>query len=127
MTRLIVEGVSGEKASFVTPPTQTQNRLYVAISRAEDGSAVTGLSEGNFRLAWSGGDGNDAMIAGPFKELSLEPGDAEPAGLYRITVTHENPLTTDLRYVYCIHVQMIDADNNPAQGVGIVSVISRNV
>jgi hypothetical protein len=107
MARLIVEARIAEpigiyQAAWGAPPasgTRTKVptfigalglRLGVSVSRADDGSSVTGLERSNFRVASSIGHSSDFKIAeaaGGFEEWKWEPGDRQPSGCYTLQIT----------------------------------------
>src|SRR5262249_54097560 len=102
-------------------------RLVVSVSRADDGSAVTGLTEDNFRVAWHAGDVADASLSGSFKEFGWEPADKEPSGLYQLTLQHEQAPNPGARVVYCIGVRTFEANGGILdQGQGVIGVVYRS-
>jgi hypothetical protein len=56
----------------------------VSVSRADDGTPVTGLTAENFRVAAQLGDLSDFAID-QVSEWEWEPGDVEPAGCYQLS------------------------------------------
>ena len=85
MARLIVEAVSREYTSF---DTVWHLMLFVSVSRADDGSSVTGLKQDNFRICSSVGLVLDMKLHGG-SEATWEPADTEPAGCYSLSITRK--------------------------------------
>jgi hypothetical protein len=87
MARLIVEAVPAEKKSGLVGALE----VYVSVSGADDGQPVTGLSQSNFRIAYTLGSIHNPAIL-PVSEANWEPDDNEPSGCYRLQIT---PHSTD--------------------------------
>lgn len=77
MMRLLVEARTAEWTSGGDVPLELL--VGVSVSRPDDGSPVTGLGVGNFRVAAQFGDLSDFAVD-EVREWLWEPGDVEPAG-----------------------------------------------
>jgi hypothetical protein len=81
MARLVVSAVSRESKG----DTKNQLLIFVSVSRADDGSPVTGLDASNFRIT-----SNVSLVVDPVvssaHEGKWEPGDSEPSGCYAIGI-----------------------------------------
>jgi hypothetical protein len=137
MARLLVEARSGE----LTMAPNVVGRLWVdvSVSRANDGSPVTGLGADNFRIAAQLGAYGDFSIV-EVGEWSWEPGDTEPAGCYLVRLgwrydpelqdprpASGDPFTPGMSYVLGIQARTFDNHHPPHvvdQGQTIVRVIS---
>jgi len=84
MARLIVEAVSGE---VQTEDIRNVLELFVSVSRADDGSPVTGLSWINFQICSSIGTTNDMKLSIK-QEQNWDIQDVVPAGCYSIMLTY---------------------------------------
>lgn len=84
MARLIVDAVSGESkfGDLVL-----QLKLFVSVSRADDGASVTGLTTNNFRICSPIGGGFEMKLLSGY-EAQWEPTDVEPAGCYALSITY---------------------------------------
>lgn len=103
MGLLIVDAVPAQDAEGVTL-SPTQALVLVSVSRAESGQPVTGMTEANFKVCWTGS--GDVTVSGTFRELKLEPGDQSPAGVYLVTFTHEVPVQSGVNPAYGVLVQL---------------------
>jgi hypothetical protein len=142
MMRLVVEARPAEWTSGDDVPRELL--VGVSVSRVDDGSPVTGLSVGNFRVAAQFGDLSDFAVD-EVREWRWEPGDAEPVGCYQLSIGwrpfadlqvagHPStsppsgfPLMKGWRYVLGIQVRTFDNHSPPRvvdQGQTIVDVIS---
>jgi hypothetical protein len=81
MSRLIVEAVSSE-TRFVD--LRSRLELFVSVSRAADGSPVTGLETGDFRFCSPAGTVYGLTLEGG-REATWE-GTSEAAGCYSLSV-----------------------------------------
>lgn len=82
MARLIVNAVAAE---VVGSDVVGDVVIYVSVSRADDGSPVTGLTKDNFRLASSVGFAIDTVVS-QVNESKWEPEDKEPSGCYELWI-----------------------------------------
>jgi hypothetical protein len=85
MARLVVEAVSAE-GGYVDDPWAVG--VGVAVSRADDGTPVTGLTKGNFRVASRQGWIDWAEYV---HEMKWEPGDTEASGCYDVGIYQTLP------------------------------------
>jgi hypothetical protein len=101
MARLLVEAVSSE-GGFLDDPWAVG--VGVSVSRADDGTPVTGLTKENFRVASTEGWVDWAEYV---NEMKWEPTDAEPSGCYGVGIYKKPPqgLTLGNRYVFGIQVR----------------------
>ena len=82
MDRLIVEAVPAETQGMPV----SGLRIYVSVSRAKDGTSVTGLTKQSFRITTSH-LGEDPIINDPPQhETSWEPNETVHSGCYVIIV-----------------------------------------
>ena len=81
MDRLIVEAVPAETQGMPV----SGLRIYVSVSRAKDGTSVTGLTKQSFRITTSH-LGEDPIINDPPHETSWEPNETVHSGCYVIIV-----------------------------------------
>jgi hypothetical protein len=128
MPRLRVEAVTREWTSGDAPWTLL---LAVSVSRADDGSPVTGLEAMNFRVASTIGPVQDFKISAVY-EGNWEPGDTEPAGVYSVDVIMlpVEEFMKGNRYVFGIQVRTFDSGRPPNvvdQGQTIIELISLGV
>jgi hypothetical protein len=82
MARLIVDARAADWTGADIP---REIQVGVSVSRAEDGSPVTGLGLGNFRIAAQLGWISDFAID-QVSEWKWEPGDVELAGCYELLI-----------------------------------------
>jgi hypothetical protein len=123
MARLVVEATSGEWRRG--PDIIGRLLVDVSVSRANDGSPVTGLGTGNFRLAAQSGVVVDFAIA-QVDEWRWEPDDVEHAGCYLLRIG--DAFTPGEQYTFGIQARTFDNHHPPRvvdQGQTIVRVISR--
>src|SRR5262245_11327424 len=101
MARLLVEAVSSE-GGFMDDPWAAG--VGVSVSRADDGTPVTGLSKENFRVASTEGWVDWAEYV---HEMKWETADIEPSGCYDVGIYKTPPqgLTLGVRYVFGIQVR----------------------
>ena len=85
MARLLVEAVSRE---YTSVDRVWHLMLFVSVSRADDGSPVTGLKQEHFRICSPLGHVLDMNLVGG-SEAQWEPTDTEPAGCYSLSVTRK--------------------------------------
>ncbi len=85
MARLVVEAVSRE---YSTSDLVWHLQLFVSVSRADDGTPVTGLELDNFRVCSAIGGVLTVTLSGGY-EGDWEPLDVEPAGCYSLSVTRK--------------------------------------
>jgi hypothetical protein len=140
MARLIVEARAAEWTSGADVPRELQ--VAVSVSRENDGTPVTGLGVGNFRIAAQLGWISDFAID-QVSEWEWEPGDVELAGCYELLIgwqpvqivfrdgTSLPPSGAQFRpgwrYVLGVQARMFDNHQPPRvvdQGQTIVDVIS---
>jgi hypothetical protein len=115
MARLIVEAVSAEHKSG---DLLSHVQMYVSVSRPEDGSSVTGLEKGNFRVTAPGGLLLRLRVT-LAQEHKWETSDSEPSGCYLLSIDRymENDLTQPLPiirgewYTFGVQVRIFDARN----------------
>ena len=93
MARLIVEAVSAESS---TAKIGFRIRCIVSVSRADDGSSVSGLDEDNFRICCKEGAAIELKVASA-EELKWEPSDMAPAGCYVLEISRKVAATGELR------------------------------
>ncbi len=137
MARLVVEACSAEWRRG--PDIIGRLLIGVSVSRANDGSPVTGLGTGNFRLAAQFGGGADFAVA-QVGEWRWEPDKVDPAGCYLLRIglrldffdQDPRPATGDSftpgeQYTLGIQARTFDNHHPPRvvdQGQTIVRVIS---
>jgi hypothetical protein len=104
MARLIVEARTAEG---IGGGEWARLHLAVSVSRADDGTPVTGLKAQNFRVASHIGSVKDFRVDA--REWMWEPGDREPSGCYGLRVTMEGleEFTPHGRYVFGVQVRII--------------------
>src|SRR5262249_4171127 len=85
MARLLVEAVSSE-GGFMDDPWAAG--VGVSVSRADDGTPVTGLSKENFRVASTEGWVDWAEYV---HEMKWETADIEPSGCYDVGIYKTPP------------------------------------
>jgi hypothetical protein len=131
MARLIVAAQTYEPA---VPFGGELQWLYlgVSVSRADDGTPVTGLAAENFRVASDIGVAKDVAVQ--VGEWQWQPDDREPSGCYnlKIPMTGKKGFTRDGRFIFCIQVRTFRIASPglgiPAvedQGQTIIELISR--
>ena len=143
MARLLVEASTAE---WTSGDVVRELLVGVSVSRADDGTPVTGLTAENFRVAAQFGDLSDFAID-QVRELEWEPTDVEPAGCYQLSIgwqpfadgvvfrgvppTQRPPsgykLFKGWRYVFGIQARTFDDHKPPRvvdQGQTMVEVIS---
>jgi hypothetical protein len=142
MARLVVEGRTAE---WTSGDVVLELLVGVSVSRADDGTPVTGLGAENFRVAAQFGNLADFAID-QVSEWKWEPGDVEPAGCYELSIGWRPladlrlrgpgfippppsgfPLVKGWRYVFGIQARTFDSHTPPRvvdQGQSIVEVIS---
>ncbi|MEZ4415785.1 MAG: hypothetical protein R3E10_08515 [Gemmatimonadota bacterium] len=126
MARLIVSAVSRES----TGDSWHRLLLYASVSRADDGSPVTGLTKANFRIT-----SNISLVVDPavwsVHETMWEPGDAIPSGCYLLDIGRTEGWGAGHNYTFGIQVRTFDGSGRGAQvvdqGQAAVSVISTGV
>jgi hypothetical protein len=129
MARLVVDAVTAEPTD---KPAQFEYPAFVdvgvSVSRADDGTPVTGLGKSNFRLASPVGLNVDFSVTP--SEWKWEPGDVEPAGCYWLIVAGKEPFDDfdqGYRYVFGIQVRTFDEARPPRvidQGQTVVELIA---
>jgi hypothetical protein len=112
MARLLVEAVSSE-GGFLDDPWAVG--VGVSVSRADDGTPVTGLTKENFRVASTEGWVDWAEYV---NEMKWEPTDAEPSGCYGVGIYKKPPqgLTLGNRYVFGIQVRTFSQQKGTGTG-----------
>lgn len=143
MARLLVEARTAE---WTSGDALLELLVGVSVSRADDGTPVSGLGAENFRLAAQGGDVSDFAID-QVSEWKWEPSDLEPAGCYQLSIgwnffadgirlrippptpppASGDKLIKGWRYVFGIQARTFDDDKPPRvvdQGQTIVEMIS---
>lgn len=122
MARLIVEAVTNESTSS---DTVSHLLLFVSVSRADDGTPVTGLTKDNFRISSSIGVVIDPSISS-FSEAKWEPGDSELSGCYRLSILRgggQNWFKNEL-YAFGLQVRVNQGGSPVHFGQTAVSVTS---
>jgi hypothetical protein len=138
MARLLVEARTAE---WTSGDVVRELLVGVSVSRADDGTPVTGLGAENFRVAAQFGNFADFAID-QVSEWEWEPGDVEQAGCYQLSIgwrpfadillSGPSPpsgekLVKGWRYVFGIQARSFD-NHRPRrvvdQGQTIVEVIS---
>ena len=143
MARLLVEACTAE---WTSGDVVRELLVGVSVSRAGNGTPVSGLGADNFRVAAQFGNLGDFAID-QVSEWEWEPTDVEPAGCYQLSIGW-NPLADAIvwrtppptpppasgfklfrgwRYVLGIQVRTFDKHTPPRvvdQGQTIVEVIS---
>ena len=126
MARLLVKAVTGE--SDLTDAVW-EILVDVSVSRADDGSSVTGLAAKNFRVASSLGSVYDFKVG--THEWKWEPQDTEPAGCYELGISitpAPQEFVKGQIYQFGIQVRTFDESRPPKvidQGQTIVALTSR--
>jgi hypothetical protein len=139
MARLIVDARAAEWTGADIP---REIQVGVSVSRADDGSPVTGLGLPNFRIAAQLGWISDFAID-QVSEWKWEPGDVELAGCYELLIgwqpvdivfrggTHLPPsgarFVKGWRYVLGLQARIFDDHHPPRvvdQGQTLVEVMS---
>ena len=143
MAKLLVEARTAE---WTSGDVVREVLVGVSVSRADDGTPVTGLGAGNFRVAAQFGTLSDFAID-QVSEWKWEPSDLEPAGCYQLSIgwsvfadglVLRNPPPTPppasgskfapgWRYVFGVQARTFDQHTPPRvvdQGQTIVEVIS---
>jgi hypothetical protein len=82
MARLLVEARTAE---WTSGDVVRELLVGVSVSRADDGTPVSGLGAENFRVAAQFGDLSDFAID-RVSEWEWEPGDVEQAGCYQLSI-----------------------------------------
>jgi hypothetical protein len=144
MARLLVEARTAEWTSGDIP---RELQVGVSVSRANDGSPVTGLGAGNFRVAAQFGRVADFAID-QVSEWKWEPDDVELAGCYELLIGWQPyadlvfrggtgsrppsgfPLARGWRYAFGLQARTFDKHDPPRvveAGQTIVEVISLGV
>ena len=126
MARLLVEAVTRES----TGDAWHRLLIYVSVSRADDGSPVTGLTKRNFRIT-----SNISLVVDPqvwsVHETAWEPGDKEPSGCYTIDIHRTDGWGPGQNYTLGVQARTFDGKGRDAdvvdQGQTAVSVISTGV
>lgn len=85
MNRLIVEAVSNE---YVQDADLKGLWLFVSVSRASDGTPVTGLKLDNFYICSPLGPALDMSLEQVGSEAKWEPFDEELAGCYSLSIAY---------------------------------------
>lgn len=96
MTRLIVEAVSNERKPSSRPGGLD---ILVSVSKADDGSSITGLHKGNFKITNLGIEKNSNLpddYTLTCSERTWDPQDSAPAGVYDIRVSFADNGIADL-------------------------------
>ena len=127
MARLVVSAVTRESEK-----SDSWHRLlmYVSVSRAEDGSPVTGLEKRNFRIT-----SNISLVVDPevwsVHETEWEPGDTEPSGCYTIDIGRKDGWGPDQTYTFGVQARTFDGKDRGADVVDMgqtaVSIVSLGV
>jgi hypothetical protein len=126
MARLIVEAVNAE---WTSGDIFDIVLIAVSVSRADDGTPVTGLTRDNFRVASTIGTALDATVH-QVDERRWEPDDAEPAGCYSLMVRLQGGYTPGTRYVYGVQARTFGAGGPPDavdEGQTIIELISTGI
>lgn len=125
MARLIVEAVTSELTIGDVGMTVL---VGATVSRADDGTPVTGLDNKNFRIAMLGiGPIYDYEVG--VEEAKWETTDIEPSGCYQLSI-QQTPTTNFIpgnRYVFGIQVRTFGPGRPPKvidQGQTVVELIS---
>jgi hypothetical protein len=82
MARLVLEARTAE---WTSGDVVRELLVGVSVSRADDGTPVSGLAAENFRVAAQFGDFSDFAVD-EVREWEWEPGDAERAGCYQLAI-----------------------------------------
>jgi hypothetical protein len=82
MARLVLEARTAE---WTSGDVVRELLVGVSVSRADDGTPVSGLAAENFRIAAQFGDLSDFAID-HVREWKWEPDDVEPAGCYQLAI-----------------------------------------
>jgi hypothetical protein len=123
MARLIVEAVTNENTGS---DSVGRLNLFVSVSRADDGTPVTGLTKDNFRISSSIGIVIDPAVSSTVSEAKWEPGDSELSGCYRISILRgggDNWSKGEL-YAFGIQVRVNEGGSPVHFGQTAVSVTS---
>jgi hypothetical protein len=128
MARLLVQAVTGEWTSGDMVYTLL---VDVSVSRADNGSPVTGLVASNFRVASSIGLVEDFKVAS-VSEWNWEPGGLEPAGCYELDIVLSPTAKFEKGGDYEFGIQARTFDNHRPpnvidQGQTIIELISRGI
>ncbi len=126
MARLLVSAVTRES----TGDTWHRLLIYVSVSRADDGTPVTGLTKENFRIT-----SNISIVVDPTvmaaHETKWEPGDAEPSGCYSVDIGRPDGWGKGQTYTFGVQVRTFKGKTARAgvldQGQTAVSVVSTGV
>lgn len=123
MARLLVSAVTRES----TGDSWHRLLIYVSVSRADDGSPVTGLDQSNFRVT-----SNLSLVIDPtvaaVHETNWEPSDTEPSGCYSIDIGRPEGWGPGQNYTFGVQARTFNKGGPRAgvldQGQTAVSVIS---
>lgn len=122
MARLLVSAVTRESAGS---DTVHQLLIFVSVSRADDGSPVTGLDKSNFRITSSISLAADPTVTS-VHEAKWEPADAEPSGCYSINIGRSEGWGKGQTYVFGVQARTFNKGGPRAgvadQGQAAVSV-----
>jgi hypothetical protein len=103
MARLIVEAVPDEEGGVDQVNVLL---IYVSVSRADDGTSVTGLKLQNFRITSS--IGNIAKISiGSVAETKWETADVELSGCYKLGIIKDPQSKWVKGYFYAFGIQVM--------------------
>ncbi len=123
MARLVVDAVNAE---WTSGDIFDIVLIAVSVSRADDGTPVTGLTVDNFRVASTIGTALDATVH-QVNERKWEPDDVDLSGCYSLMVRLQGGHTPGTRYVYGVQARTFD-EARPAhvtdQGQTIIELIS---
>ena len=111
MARLLIEARTAEWTSGDVAYTLL---IGVSVSRADDGTSVTGLTKENFRVASHIGLVKDFKV-GAVYEWNWEPNDVQAAGCYQVEVimTPAEEFSKGARYVFGIQVRTLGVGKPP--------------
>lgn len=123
MARLVVAAVNAE---WTSGDIFDIVLIAVSVSRADDGTPVTGLTRDNFRVASTVGTALDATVH-QVDERKWEPDDAEPSGCYSLMIRLQGGHTPGARYVYGVQARTFAEGAPPDvtdEGQTIIELIS---
>jgi hypothetical protein len=126
MARLIVEATPGREQATLTEGEMIWSlQVAVSVSRADDGSPVTGLAQESFRVSFMGGNAQDVALMGEFKEHEWEPQDVEGSGLYLLSLTPQGDITAYAghRFTFCVQARTFQGGQVVDQGQGLAVVV----
>lgn len=126
MARLLVSAVTRES----TGDAWHRLLIYISVSRADDGSPVTGLGKENFRIT-----SNFSLVVDPevvaVTETKWEPEDSEPSGCYSVDIGRPDGWGKGQNYTFGIQARTFNAEDARSpikdQGQCAVSVVSLGV